>query len=90
MLHGKVGILLDISNNIVLCQHFHCSIPLKFLFYKRKKNDIVTNPFYMQLFLVLTKSFHLNTAPEVIQCSYPWQLHNILAGGLGLFLSGLW
>lgn len=89
MLHRKLGILLDISNNIVLCQHFHCSIPLKFLFNMRK-NYLLTNPFYMKLFLVLTKSFHLNTAPEVIQFSFPWHLHNVLAGGLGLFLSGLW
>lgn len=49
MLHGKVGILLGISNDIVLCQHFHCSVPLRFLFYERK-NDIATNPFYMHLF----------------------------------------
>lgn len=47
MLHGKVGILLDISNNIVisniivLCQHFHYSIPLEFLFYKRKKLQVL-------------------------------------------------
>lgn len=42
------------------------------------------------LCLFSPKAFPLNTVPEGDQSSYPWQLRNVLAGGLGLFLlSGL-